>query len=87
MTVTTTAHANFRGQAREALTFYHSVFGGDLALATYADIHAAENPGQADHIAFGRVKAPNGSAAPGSSASAPERTDQAAGTGSVTGPH
>ena len=60
MTVTTTAHANFRGQAREALTFYHSVFGGDLSLATYADIHAAENPGQAGHVAFGRVKAPNG---------------------------
>jgi PhnB protein len=60
MTVTTTAHANFRGQAREALTFYHSVFGGDLALATYADIHSVETPGQADHIAFGRVKAPNG---------------------------
>jgi PhnB protein len=60
MTVTTTAHANFRGQAREALTFYQSVFGGDLSLATYADIHAVERPDQADQIAFGRVKAPNG---------------------------
>ena len=52
MTVTTTAHANFRGQAREALTFYQSVFGGDLSLATYADIHAAESPDVAEHIAF-----------------------------------
>ena len=60
MTVTTTAHANFRGQAREALTFYQSVFGGDLSLATYADIHSVEHPDQADHIAFGRVRAPNG---------------------------
>jgi PhnB protein len=60
MTVATTAHANFRGQAREALTFYHSVFGGDLSLATYADIHSAERSDQADHIAFGRVKAQNG---------------------------
>ncbi|HEY2519662.1 MAG TPA: VOC family protein [Streptosporangiaceae bacterium] len=60
MTVTTTAHANFRGQARAALTFYHSVFGGDLSLATYADIHSVESPSQAGHIAFGRVKAPNG---------------------------
>jgi PhnB protein len=34
MTVTTTAHANFRSQARDALNFYHSVFGGDLSLAT-----------------------------------------------------
>ena len=60
MAVTTTAHTNFRGQAREALAFYHSVFGGDLSLATYADIHSAESPGQADHIAFGRVRAPSG---------------------------
>ena len=36
MTITTTAHANFRGQAREALTYYQSVLGGELALATWA---------------------------------------------------
>jgi PhnB protein len=40
MTVTTTAHVNFRGQACEALGLYQSVFGGDLSLATYADIHS-----------------------------------------------
>lgn len=60
MTVTTTVHVNFRGQARAALSFYQSVFGGDLSLATYADIHSAENPEQGDHIAFGRVRARNG---------------------------
>ena len=60
MTLTTTPHVNFRGQAREALTYYHSVFGGELALATYADIHAAETPDTADHIAFGRVRAEDG---------------------------
>jgi PhnB protein len=60
VTVTTTAHINFRDRAREALNFYRSVFGGDLSLATYADIHSVETPEQADHIAFGRVKAANG---------------------------
>ncbi len=60
MSVQTTAHINFRGQAREALTFYHSVFGGDIALATYTDIHAVEDLAQADQIAFGRVTASNG---------------------------
>src|SRR4051794_39964420 len=59
MTITT-AHANFRGQAREALTYYQSVFGGELALATYADVQSAETPETADHIAFGRVKAADG---------------------------
>ena len=60
MSVRTTPHVNFRGQARAALEFYHSVFGGDIALATYADIHAAEDLSQDDQIAFGRVTAPNG---------------------------
>jgi PhnB protein len=60
MSVRTTAHVNFRGQARAALEFYHSIFGGDIALATYADIHAAEDPSQDDQISFGRVTAPNG---------------------------
>lgn len=60
MTVTTTAHVNFRGEARSALEFYRSVFGGEPAIATYADIHAVEEPAQADHVAFGRLTAPNG---------------------------
>jgi PhnB protein len=60
MSVTTTVHINFRGDARKALEFYQSVFGGDLSIATYADIHAVEDPSQADQIAFGRVSAPKG---------------------------
>lgn len=60
MSVSTTPHVNFRGQAREALAFYQSVFGGETSIATYADIHAVEDGGQADHVAFGRVDAPNG---------------------------
>lgn len=60
MSLTTTPHVNFRGQARAALEFYQSVFGGDLSIATYADIHAVEQPDQADLVAFGRVDAPSG---------------------------
>lgn len=60
MSVDTTPHINFRGQAREALAFYQSVFGGETTIATYQDIHAVEDDAQADHVAFGRVDAPNG---------------------------
>lgn len=60
MSVSTAPHVNFQGQAREALEFYRSVFGGEISLATYADIHSVEDPTQADQIAFGRVDAPNG---------------------------
>ncbi|MCJ1705515.1 MULTISPECIES: VOC family protein [unclassified Rathayibacter] len=60
MTVSVTPHLNFRGQAREALAFYRSVFGGDVALATYADTHQVDDPAQADAVSFGRLTAPNG---------------------------
>jgi PhnB protein len=60
MSVSATTHVNFRGQARQALEFYKSVFGGEISIATYADIHAVEQAAQADHVAFGRVDAPNG---------------------------
>ena len=60
MSVKTTAHINFHNEARAALEFYQSVFGGEIAIATYADIHAAENESHANQVAFGRVTAPNG---------------------------
>jgi PhnB protein len=60
MTVNTTAHVNFRGEARDALEFYRSVFGGEPTIATYADIHAVEDPSQAGNVAFGRLTAPSG---------------------------
>ncbi len=58
MSVHTTPHVNVRGQAREALEFYKTVFGGEIMLATYSDIQSVEDPSQADKIAFGRVTAP-----------------------------
>jgi uncharacterized glyoxalase superfamily protein PhnB len=33
------------------------VFGGHISIATYADIHSAEDPAQTDQVAFGRVAA------------------------------
>ncbi len=60
MSVTTTAHINTRGNARELLNFYAAAFNGQVTVATYTDIHAVEDPRQADQIAWGQVTAPNG---------------------------
>lgn len=71
MSVTTTAHLNFRGDARAALTFYHSVFGGRLMIATYGQVGVPQDgpatfarlaPGapDADRVAFGLVAGDNG---------------------------
>lgn len=60
MSVQTTTHLNFRGDARGALEFYQSVFGGHLVVNTYADFGMpAEIPG-ADKVVFGLVAGENG---------------------------
>ena len=60
MSITTTTHLNFRGQAREALETYQSVFGGQLALVTYADAHNVTDPAEAEQIMWGQVQCDNG---------------------------
>lgn len=60
MTIQTTTHLNFRGDARAALGFYQSVFGGHTVINTYSDVGMpAEIPG-ADHVVFGLVASDNG---------------------------
>ncbi|MGW6929873.1 VOC family protein [Lentzea sp. NPDC054927] len=60
MSLNAVPHLNFRGQAREALEFYRSVFGGQLAVVTYGDFGMpAEVPG-ARNVVFGEVVADNG---------------------------
>ena len=60
MSVATTTHLNFRGQARAALEFYQSVFGGQLVAVTYADAHSAQRPEEADQVLWGQVQSEHG---------------------------
>ena len=60
MTINTVTHLNFRGDARAALAFYHSVFGGNQMLISYADAHNVQKPAEADQIMWGQVAADNG---------------------------
>ncbi len=60
MALTVTPHLNFRAQAHEALSFYQSVFGGELLAVTYGQAHAARNEADAALVLFGQVIAPNG---------------------------
>ena len=59
-TIATTTHANFRGNARAALEFYHSIFGGHLMVVSYADAGAVQNPAEADQVLWGQVAAASG---------------------------
>lgn len=59
MSVSTTPHLNFRGEAREALEFYRTVFGGDLVAMTYGDM-GSQDPDEQGLVVWGQVAAPNG---------------------------
>jgi PhnB protein len=59
-TVSAVTHLNFRGQARDALNFYQSVFGGEVMAMTYKDFGQVTNEEEADQLIWGQVVASNG---------------------------
>lgn len=59
-TVSAVIHLNFRGQARDALAFYQSAFGGQLNAATYKDFNQVTNEAEAEQLVWGQVAADNG---------------------------
>jgi len=51
MTTYLNPYLSFKGNAREAMDFYHSVFGGELTRMTFSDTPgAATDPSEADNI-------------------------------------
>lgn len=53
-------YLSFRDNAREALNFYQSVFGGDLRVSTFGDYQASEDPAESDKIMHGMLTTPQG---------------------------
>lgn len=47
-------YLGFLGTAREALEFYHSVFGGELTMSTFAEFGMGE-PAEKDKIMHGQI--------------------------------
>jgi PhnB protein len=60
MTIQTTTHLNFRGDARAALGYYQSVFGGHTVINTYADFGMPQDIPGADNVVFGLVASDTG---------------------------
>lgn len=60
MTVKVATHLNFRGDARAALGFYRSVFGGDQVVVSYRDAGNVQDPAEADQVMWGQVAAESG---------------------------
>ena len=61
-TVTTrlNPYLGFRDNARQAMEFYQSVFGGELTLSSFGDFHASEDPAEADKIMHGQLETTSG---------------------------
>ncbi|WP_410609762.1 VOC family protein [Amycolatopsis sp. lyj-109] len=60
MSLNAVAHLNFTGQARAALEFYQSVFGGHTTVVTYGDFGLPAGLPDAGKVVFGQVTADNG---------------------------
>ena len=49
-------YLGFRDNAQEAMTFYQSVFGGELTMSTFAEYHASEDPAEQEKIMHAQLR-------------------------------
>lgn len=60
MQTTLNPYLSFRDSARQAMEFYHSVFGGKLNMQTFAEAHASQDPSDDDKLMHSQLEAENG---------------------------
>ena len=60
MTVWLNPYLSFRDNAREAMTFYHSLFGGELTVSTFAEFYASADPTEQHKIMHSQLESPDG---------------------------
>jgi len=53
-------YLNFNGNAREAIEFYKSVFGGKLVMNTFKEFHASHDSSDDDKIMHSMLETNNG---------------------------
>ncbi|MBV8194659.1 MAG: VOC family protein [Candidatus Dormibacteraeota bacterium] len=53
-------YLNFRDNARQAMEFYQSVFGGKLNVGTFKELNAAQDPGEEDLVMHASLEGDNG---------------------------
>jgi PhnB protein len=60
MGVTLNPYLNFKDNARAAMEFYKSVFGGELTVSTFADLGAPVEEHEKELVMHSQLEAPNG---------------------------
>ena len=60
MTTLLNPYLSFRDNAREAMEFYQTVFGGELSVSTFGDFHASEDADEQDLVMHSQLDTPHG---------------------------
>lgn len=60
MSTSLNPYISFRNNAREAITFYHSVLGGELVVSTFGESGIDTDPAAADNVMHAQLTSPNG---------------------------
>ncbi len=60
MTTKLNPYISFRDNARQAMEFYHSVFGGTLSMNTFKEFQASPDPSEDDKLMHAQIDTPGG---------------------------
>ena len=60
MSASLNPYISFKDNARQAMEFYKSIFGGDLRLSTFKDYHASQDPSEDNLIMHAELRSPAG---------------------------
>ena len=75
-------YLNFRGNAREAMEFYKGVFGGDLTISTFGELHASSDASEDNLVMHSVLEGQEGIAFMASDV--PDRMEYTPGTNSFS---
>ena len=53
-------YISFKDNARQAMEFYKTVFGGNLTISTYKEFHASQDPAEDNKVMHAMLVAENG---------------------------
>jgi PhnB protein len=60
MAVRLNPYLNFRDDARDAMTFYQSVLGGELAISTFGELQVTDDPNEQDKVMHAQLETSDG---------------------------
>ena len=60
MTTKLNPYLSFKDNARQAMEFYHTVFGGKLDIRTFKEFQASQDPSEDDRVMHAQIDTDNG---------------------------